>query len=316
MNTLRTLQRNRAIFASYLVAILLLLLVSALRPGFASPDHLRVIAIEAALVGIISMGQTFTVITGGIDLSIPWVLNAAAVVITLWTQGTNTNWFLDVVVIEVACGIVGAINGIGVSYLRINPVIMTLGMSSILEGGFIGLLNGSAGGNAPPIIQSMATGELSFIPTLLAIWASLTLLVTIVLSYTPYGRRLYAIGNNATAARFSGVNVNTTRVFAYVLSSLCAGLGGILLSGYIGQSYLGMGDPYLFQSVAAVAIGGASLLGGNGHYLGTVAGAFMLTILAALLPIFQLPDAAQQILYGVVVLVAVALSRGRVADRS
>jgi ribose transport system permease protein len=109
-------------------------------------------------------------------------------------------------------------------------------------------------------------------------------------------------------ARFSGIATSRVTVITYIVSGLAAALAGIVLTGYTGQAYLGMGDPYLFSSVAAVAIGGASILGGSGHYLGTVAGALILTVLAGLLPILNLNPAALQIIYGVVILVTVAAS--------
>jgi len=127
-----------------------------------------------------------------------------------------------------------------------------------------------------------------------------------VLTWTALGRHLYALGTNRTVALFSGVATLRVTVVTYVVSGVAAALAGIVLTGYTGQAYLGMGDPYLFSSVAAVAIGGASILGGSGHYLGTVAGALILTVLAGLLPILNLNPAALQIIYGLVILVTVA----------
>jgi ribose transport system permease protein len=140
------------------------------------------------------------------------------------------------------------------------------------------------------------------------IWIGLALVATLVLTWTAFGRHLYALGTNRTVAQFSGIAITRVTVITYMVSGVAAAFAGILLTGYVGQAYLGMGDPFLFSSVAAVAIGGASILGGSGHYLGAVAGALILTVLAGLLPILNLNPAALQVIYGVVILVTVALA--------
>jgi ribose transport system permease protein len=129
-----------------------------------------------------------------------------------------------------------------------------------------------------------------------------------VLSRTSYGKRIYAVGNNATAARVSGVNVPLTLVSLYVISAVTASLGGFLLAGYLNQSYPSMGSPYLFTGIAAALVGGASILGGSGNYLGTVAGALTLTILNGLLAILNLGPEMVRILYGAVIFLTVLTS--------
>ena len=126
----------------------------------------------------------------------------------------------------------------------------------------------------------MATGRIGPIPADTVLWLALAGLATLVLTWTAFGRHLYALGTNRTVAQFSGIATSRVTVITYVISGTSAALAGIVLTGYVGQAYLGMGDAYLFSSVAAVAIGGASILGGSGHYLGTVAGALILTVLA------------------------------------
>ena len=143
---------------------------------------------------------------------------------------------------------------------------------------------------------------------MLLVWAALTAIVLAVERRTAFGRYLYAVGSNRTVAILSGVPVARTTITAYAISGLTAALAGILLTGYAKQSYLGMGNPYLFTSIAAVAIGGTSILGGSGSYLGTIAGALVLTILTGLLPIFRLDIGALQIIYGAVILLTVSLA--------
>lgn len=140
------------------------------------------------------------------------------------------------------------------------------------------------------------------------LWLVLIVLVTVALSKTAFGRHLYAVGSSATVAEYSGVPVARTIILTYVISGVTAALAGMLLTGYSRQAYLGMGDSYLFTSVAAVALGGASILGGNGHYIGTVAGALVLTVLGGLLPALNLSSGALLVVYGGIILVTVAIS--------
>lgn len=304
-------RRQQAILSCYGVAVLLFAVVSSLRPGFASANYLQILVVQAAVLGVVALGQTFVIISGGIDLSIPWTLNSAAMALTLLCPGSDAMLVIFIPVVLLGCVAVGLVNGLGVAYLGIHPMIMTLGMNAVLTGGLLGITHGAPGGMAPPAIEFLALGRFGPVPVVLIFWIGLTAIATIVLTFSALGRRIYAVGNNETVSLFSGVNVRVTRLIVYGISGLASGLGGILLAGRIGQSYLGMGDPFLFQSIAAVAIGGASILGGSGHYLGTVGGAFILTILIGLLPAFRLPASAQQIIYGVILILALILARGR-----
>ncbi len=308
--------RNRVIFASYALTLLLLLVITLFRHSFGTIENLRVLTINASIIGIVALGQTLVILTGGIDLSIPYTLNSAAILLTLLTQGHDSNLIWAILLILLLALLIGLVNGIGVALLGISPVIMTLGMNAILQGALVGYTaGGRPGSNAPPIINFIGQGAIGGIPVDLILWVLIIAAATLFLSFTTLGRSIYAIGNNALASRFSGVNVRLTRILVYCVSALSAAIAGIVLTGRVGSSYLGMGDLYLFSSVAAVAIGGSSILGGSGHYLGTVAGAFVLTLIAGLLPIFNIGSAAEQVLYGVIVLGMVLLARGRVNER-
>ena len=206
----------------------------------------------------------------------------------------------------VLAAVVGLVNGVGVVFLGVTPIIMTLGMSTVVEGVLLLYTNGNAGGNVPGPVAYLATHKWGDVPVMAVAWLVLIVIVTFTLSFTPFGRRLYAVGLNRRVALFSGVDVKLVTCSVYVISSCAAAFAGITLAGYVGQSYLGMGDPYLFTSVAAVAIGGASILGGTGNYIGTVAGAMTLSVLNALLPTLGFQPAVLDIVYGVVILVAVA----------
>ena len=299
---------HRGIFVAYLATILLLLFTSLVSPGFLAGAHLRSMALLAAFIGIVALGQTLVIIGGGIDLSVPWVLNGAAVFVTLFAHGHNGPLVWAVPVLLAAGALVGTMNGLGVAIAGVPPIVMTLAVNVILQGGILIRTGGAPTATAPAALQFLAVGRVAGIPVVLGIWAVLAVIATILLSKTTFGRYLYAVGSNATVAKYSGVPTLRTVVLSYTLSGFTAALVGMLLTGYSGQAYLGMGDPYLFTSIAAVAIGGTSIMGGSGHYIGTIAGAFLLTILTALLPALNLSSGALQIVYGIVILITVAMA--------
>jgi ribose transport system permease protein len=308
------LARNRAIFLAYLGMIVLLFLTSQFSPGFLAGSHLRTLSVLAAFIGIVALGQTFVIIGGGIDLSVPWVLNCAAILMTLFAKGQDAPLLYAMPLILAAGALIGAINGAGIALFGVPPIIMTLAVNVILQGGILVYTGGSPQATAPSLIQFLAVGRLGPIPVVAVIWVLLTLAASFLLSKTVFGRQLYAVGTSATVAEFSGVPIVRTTVLAYTLSGFTAALAGMLLTGYTAQAYLGMGDPYLFTSIAAVAIGGASILGGSGHYIGTIAGAFVLTILTGLLPALNLSNGALLIVYGAVILITVSLASETFSD--
>lgn len=301
------LARNRSILLSYLALILLVALTSAFSPGFLSESSLRSTVVLAAFVGIVAIGQSFVIFGAGIDLSIPWVLNAAALILTFCCASSDAPLIWVVPLVLAAGALAGLINGVGIAILRVPPIVMTLATNIIIQGLVLVVTGGSPPPATPPTIQFLAVGRIGVVPVIGIIWLVLAVIATILLSKTTFGRHLYAAGSNAVVSVHSGVPVQRTTILTYVISGLTAAFAGMLLTGYSGQAYLGMGDAYLFTSIAAVAIGGASILGGSGHYLGTVAGAMVLTILTGLLLALNLSSGALLVVYGVVILITVSI---------
>jgi ribose transport system permease protein len=308
-------QRNRPVIAAYLLVIVLAIIGEIVASGFLKVSNIDQLIIEAAFIALVALGQTFVILVGGIDLSIPWVLNGAAVLLTTFAHGTNIKMAWLIPVLLASGGMVGLINGLGVTLLKVPPIIMTLGMSSVVEGALLLYTKGGSGGNAPSGDVYLATHRWGPMPVVALVWIAVLAAATVSLSRTPFGRRLYATGLSKRVSEFAGVNTGLVTASVYVISGVGAALTGIVLAGYVGQSYLGMGDPYLFSSVAAVAIGGASILGGSGNYVGTTAGALVLALLAAILPTLGLPQSALEIVYGCVILVAISVSSGQIGKR-
>lgn len=305
--------RRKVIYA-FGAAVLLFVIGEIVRPGFASADGIQETLQVASFIGLVAAGQTFVILIGGIDLSVPWVLNTAAVVLIGVAQGSNGKLWPGIalaLVVGLACGIV---NGLGIALLGVPAVVMTLGMNGIVQGLTLGATHGltcsGCTSPAPTDLVDAINGHVLGIDASLIIWLVVIVIVTFILAKTTFGRRTYAVGNSDRVSFLAGVNVRLMTIALYALSGFFAALAGIALVGFGGGATLGMGDPYLFQSIAAVVIGGTYILGGRGSYLGTVAGAVVLTALVGVLLAKSAPDYARDIVYGVVIL-AILLLYGR-----
>ncbi|MCL4352798.1 MAG: ABC transporter permease, partial [Firmicutes bacterium] len=303
---------HRSIIMAYTFAIALFLVGELISAGFDQPNHILTILVISSFVGYVGIGQTLVILTGGIDLSIAYLMNATAVFMT----GLAASHIAptDVVLVIVAFGgaLVGFVNGIGIVIFNIPPLVMTLGMNSVLEGVVLVYTNGTPAGNAPALIHYLVNGRIGPLPVDLVVWAVLAIVVGVMLARTVFGRRLYAVGNSITSSYLSGINVGRTLMGTYTIAGFFTGLAGMFLAGFAGYSYLGMGDAYLLPSIAVVVIGGASIVGGRGNYVGTIAGAIIITVLTTILTILNMPIAVRDILYGLVILAALLLySRGR-----
>ena len=295
-------------------AVLLFVAGELVRPGFASAGGIESVLVVASFVGFVAAGQMFVILIGGIDLSVPWVLNAAAIVMVTTTGGSNGRLLLGLAATLGTGAAVGLVNGIGVAAFGVPAVVMTLAMNGIMEGLTLGLSSGmtceACAAYAPPVIQEAVHGHLLGVPAVLYVWLVVILLVSLALSVTTFGRATYAVGNSARVSYLAGVRVGAVTIALYALSSMFSALAGIMLVGFGGQASLGMGDPYLFQSIAAVVIGGVYILGGRGSYLGVVAGSVTLVALVSVLLALNMPDYGRSIVYGVIIL-GLLLAYGR-----
>jgi ribose transport system permease protein len=305
-----TVGRRRVLYACG-AAILLFAIGNLLRPGFAGLSSIEAVLVVASFVGLVAAGQTFVILIGGIDLSVPWILNAAAILLVTSSLGENVRAPYAVLLTLGMGTLAGMVNGLGIALLGVPAVVMTLAMNGIVQGLTLGLSGGLTCGAcasyAPPLIQQAVHDRLLGIPMELYLWLAVILLVSFVLSFTVFGRTTYAVGTNPRASYLAGLNVSAVTVTLYALSGLCSALAGIMLVGFGGQASLGMGDPYLFQSIAAVVIGGVYILGGRGHYVGAAAGAVTLVTLVSVLLTMNMPEYGRSITYGVIILLLLLL---------
>jgi ribose transport system permease protein len=305
---------TRRVVYAFAAAASILLAGAFLHPGFAGWTSLRAMLVVASFIGFVAAGQMLVVLVGGIDLSMPWVLNGAAIVLTTTSLGQTSRLPLALLAALGVGALVGLANGLGVAWLGVPAVVMTLGMNGVMQGLSLGLSKGLTCGTcasyAPEPLRRLVVGRVFGVPTELLVWLGVALLVTILLTLTGFGRRVYAIGNNPRAAFLAGVSVRGVTVALYTLSGVFAAVAGIALVGYGGQPSLGLGDPYLFESIAAVVVGGVSILGGRGHYVGVVAGCVTLVAIVTLLQAENVPEYGRDIIYGLVIL-AILFTYGR-----
>jgi len=296
--------------AALLLAIGLFLLGGILRPGFVSYNQAINIVRLAAFLGIIAAGQTLVILSGnaGIDLSVGAVVTLGAILVFRHVDGQNSRVIPALgVALAVGSGI-GFVNGLGITFLGIPPLVMTLGMAGVVQGLILVVTQGQMMGDPAPIMSRLISEPLIFdIPGVVIIWLILGGLMWLLLHRTRYGKQLFAIGVNRKTSRFSGVRVPLMVLATYTLSGLLAALGGFMVLGFTGSVFLNLGDRYLFPSIAAVVIGGTVLAGGSGSYYGTMSGALVLTLITSLLTAVQLPEAARLIVLGAILLVLLTI---------
>src|SRR5581483_7629348 len=292
-------RQDRSVVVAYLLIVVLIAAGTLfVTPNFASPTFLLQQLRQASFLGIIAAGQMAVILTGNIDLSISWTLNLAAVLATSVAAGQDSQ-LIPGLLVGIGVGvIVGLVNGIGVAYLRIPSMVLTLGMNALLKGATV-LYTGSA----PQFLSQLATQVLwDIIPVAVLVWAAISLLNIVVLHRSALGRKTYTVGNNEVAAYLSGIRTPRVIIGAFVLSGVMNALAGLLIAGNAGRSFNEMGEAYLLPAIAAVVIGGTSILGGSGKYVGTVAGVILIRLLDAGLSIMSVTPAARQIIFGLVIL--------------
>ncbi|WP_027166156.1 ABC transporter permease [Mesorhizobium sp. WSM3224] len=301
---------NARIAGAFLMALLLQIVGTLLIPGYSAPFAIRALLVIASLLAVASIGQTLVVILGGIDLSIPFVIGFANVVAAqLYGQGWN--FALVCVLVGILAVAIGALNGLISRGLNIHPLIVTLGIGMIVQGAVLLWTGGFPSGSAPEAVSTFVSiggsvGPLP-VPLLVPCLGVLTVLIVLVLARTPYGRRLYAVGSNPEAAPLALIDPLRMWVVTYAASAFFAAMAGVLLLGFTGSAYGDVGQPYLFQTIAAVVVGGAALVGGRGNYLGTIAGVLVLTEVNTLLIGLGFRPSTVQAALGLVILLLVSV---------
>ena len=264
----------------------------------------------AVFLGVIAAGQTLVVISGfeGIDLSAGSVVTLTAILTYVIVNGENDKVLIALLVSLIVGALVGFVNGMGITFLKISPFVMTLGMSGVVTGAIIVINHGNVSGKIAPIMTKLIARPLVLgIPGAIIIWLLFGIFMWLLLERTTYGKNLFAIGVNRVTAKLSGVNVTWTNLATYALAGALAGFGGFLLVGNTGVVFINLGQPFLFPSIAAVAVGGTLLSGGKGSYWGSMAGAIVLTLITSLLTTMQMPDSVRRMVLGGTLLLLISI---------
>ncbi|HSQ26582.1 MAG TPA: ABC transporter permease [Anaerolineales bacterium] len=301
--------------AALLLAVVLFLLSGLLPNGYGGNVDVAIaqatnILRLSVFLGIIAAGQTLVIISGfeGIDLSAGSTVTLTAILTYVIVNGSDDKVLLALLVSLVVGTLIGLINGAGITYLKISPFVMTLGMAGVVTGAIIVINHGNVVGKIAPIMtRIIARPLIGKIPGAIIIWIIFSILMWLLLERTAFGKNLFAIGVNRVTARLSGVNVTAMNLATYSLAGLLAGFGGFLLVGNTGVVLISLGQPYLFPSIAAVAVGGTLLSGGKGSYWGSMAGAIVLTLITSLLTTMQMPESVRRMVLGATLLVLISI---------
>lgn len=310
---LRGLFRNPPLLTALLVALVWIVASLTLR-GFGAYGHLRYILELSAVIGIVAAGQTLVIIMGGIDLSVGAVITVTAILVPLISPDWDSTGLVGVAIALMIAAGIGLLNGAGATFLRVPPIIMTLAMATFLQGLLVVVAGGSAVSVTNAAVIWLGSARPLGVPAGIILWILVSLFVLVLLHRMPMGSRFLAVGANAIAARLSGINVTRSTLILYTLSGFFSGLSGLLILGMNRQGYVGIGDPYLLTSIAAVVLGGTSILGGRGTYAGTIPGAILLVTTTALITVVNASPGWRSIMFGSLIL-ALLLISGREARR-
>jgi ribose/xylose/arabinose/galactoside ABC-type transport system permease subunit len=284
----------------------LVVVASISSPAFLKTQNIIDILNQISALGMVSIGQTFVILTGrvGLDLSVASVMATVAVITASLTAGENS-LFMPVAILCVIFGcVVGLFNGLLITKRRVPPFMATLGMMIILQGLRFIYTNGAPKGNFPPVLRIIGTGTIGPIPISVISLMILVIVSTIILKKTTLGRQIYVVGGNNSVAALSGYRVSWIITLAYIISGFTAAIAGLYLAGWVGVADNWLGEGYELDSIAATVMGGASLQGGKGDILGTIAGVLIIKMLYNLVLILHLPLQFQLMIKGVVIVLA------------
>jgi erythritol transport system permease protein len=302
-----------------LVLVALLIVFSLLTPSFLTANNLSILAKHVAISALLAVGMTFVVLSGGIDLSVGSVAGLSGMVagglLTVGLFGHSTGAVAAVIIALLVSCFVGWLNGVMVTQLGVAPFIATLGTLYIARGSALLLSHGAtfpnlAGDASRPgsfiwIGQSFLLG----VPTPVWLMIAIAAAAAVVARRTPFGRHVYAVGGNERAAQLSGIRVNRVKVITYVFSGFCAGLVGIIIASQLESAHPATGESFELNAIAAVVLGGTSLMGGRGSVGGSLIGAFVIGVLADGLVMMGVSEFWQIVIKGFVIVLAVSVDQ-------
>jgi ribose transport system permease protein len=288
--------------------ILLIVLVSFLSPHFMTFKNIINVLRQVSIVAVISVGMTYVIITGGIDLSVGSVAALSGIITGIFLKNLNAGVFISMFMGVIGGVLCGWFSGMLItSRIKMPPFISTLAMMSIARGLALLLTSGRPIFNLPETFSFLGGGIVFGIPVPVIIMIIIYILAHINLSFTKSGLHYYAIGGNEEAARVTGIKTNAVKMKAYVISGICASLAGVVLASRVMVSEPIAGFLYELDAIAAVIIGGANLFGGEGVVAGTLIGALIMGILRNALNLLNVSTFLQQVIIGFVIVIMVSI---------
>jgi len=292
-------------WAAPIMIVVVLIIAALYAPAFFLPTNLKTVAIQIAVLGIVAIGQTMVLLVRSIDLSVSAVLALGAVIV-VQTEAGNPLWISIIQAFAVA-GVIGLANGFLITKRQVPPFVATYGMLVFVQGARLAYTKGQASGTVPEILRAISFEQVGPVPAALIVWLIVNIIFIFFLLRTRYGRWIYAVGGNPSAARYAGIRVDAVVIGVHAVCSMLAMLGGLLLSGYIGYVDLRLGADYNLNSIAAAIVGGTTFTGGRGNLFGTAAGVALLIMLLNLVVVLGLPIHWQYAMQGIVLVMATAL---------
>jgi ribose transport system permease protein len=309
------LVQNRELAAIVVILIALFVLSSLLSDRFITQRNLNNIGTNAVSLALIGVGQTFVILTGGIDLSVGSVVTLSTVVATRSMEKYPELAVPISIGVLLMGTVVGLVNGLLITRLRIPAFLVTLGTLSIVQG-IVFVIARTQGGSIPSWFEVFAFGTIGPLPVGLFLGVIVVVVAIFVLANTPFGRYIYAVGGNAEGARLSGIPVDRVVLGTYVLSGFLASMSGLFITSRVGIGIPTIGQGMELDSVTAVVIGGTNLFGGQGGLIGTVIGVVILRTIDNILNLIQVSPFWQQVLKGLIIVLAVAIYVPRRVRRS
>lgn len=289
---------------SLLILIVLIVFMGIISPNFFTLDNMINIGVQASVNVVLSIGMLMVIIIGGIDLSIGAILATAGIAAAyLMKAGCPIFWSMFISCFVGAA--LGAINGFIVTHMKLPPFVATLGTTGIFRGASLLITNGMPVSQLPEGLREIGQGDVIGIPNPILIMVIVAIIIHILLTYTTYGRSLYAIGSNYEAAKLSGLPIKRNMMLTYTIEGLLASVAGVVLLGRLAVAQPNAATGYESNAIAAAVIGGASFSGGRGTVKGSLIGAFIISVLNNGFTILGLNSFVQQIAIGIVVVLAV-----------
>lgn len=307
----RSLSRNTKVFITlFLVIVLLFGFNGIINPRSLQFNHIMEVIRQSAPLGISALGQSAVILSGGIDLSVGEIITMTNILSTDMMAGQNSRTVPVVAFLLILGAVIGGISGFLIAITNIPPMVMTFAMSSIVRGGYLLYSGGAPRGRVSPILRYLGSSRVAGIPVTVIFFLVLIVIVLYIFSKTRWGRSVYYLGNNSTAAEYAGVPKTARLVMIYAFSAVMAVIAGLILSGYIGIGNFDVGgDSYMLNSIASSVVGG-NTFNGIGNMGGAVIGSLIITVIESVMTTLGVAQTGKLIMRGIIIITMVALYMG------